>query len=542
MAPGASLGSWSLSNTNGDMSTYTTTVSFSTDGDYTLNIAGVDAATNAIQAPNYQGAATQDFTVDLTNPVLSVAYDNNDVRNGSYYNVARTGTITVIEQNFSDAGATVNATIDGTGFSSGSGWSTSGANHSSSIQFGTDGEYNLSVSYVDLAGNPANMLADDNFVVDLTAPVIEFGGAVQDRTAYAGEVMPVVLFHDRNYDSNGKTVTIEGYKNKQIPVSASYLSINDGEQGTVADLEHISSNDDVYVLTAKQTDLAGNETIETMMYSVNRFGSTWYLEGSSKNLVDAYYSNISQEVQIHEINVDEIIEYSVSLSHDGNLNTLAKLDGYQVLTSGDEASWYEYIYAFEGTNFQDEGLYEITVHTTDKAQNTSSNVSPRIGESACPISFVIDKTAPTIVLTGVEEGGRYSEESRTALIDIQDNTIIDGVDVYLNGNANPIASYSNEEIKAGNGKIQYSMQSSNETQELAIVAHDVAGNISERVSVADVFISASNIMIFGLSVPKTFLLGGGISVGLIIVIVAAVLIYMMLVSRKKKEKDTGAAD
>jgi hypothetical protein len=513
----------------------TGTIAYPDDGEYTLAVAGTDKAGNPAVV-TYEGVAPQDFIVDLTAPVLSVAYDNNNARNDRYYNAGRTGIVTVVEQNFSDAGATVSATRDGAAFSSGGGWSSSGTTHNSSIPFSTDGDYTLSASYTDLAGNPANTLPDDDFVVDLTAPVIEFGDAVTNRSAHADAVTPEVLFRDRNYDSSGKSIVIEGYKNRQVPVSVSYFAITDGEQGTVGDLEHVSGNDDIYVLTATQTDLAGNETIETIMYSVNRFGSTWYLDGSSKDLVDGYYANAAREVQIHEVNVNEVVEHSVSLSHDGNLSTLGTREGYRVLASGDDASWREYVYALEAQNFESEGLYEITVHSTDAVKNTSSNVSPRVAESACPVSFVIDKTAPAIVLTGVEEGGRYAEDSRTVVVDVQDNTAVDTLDIYLNGSAAPVASYSGEEVESSNGQVEYVMQASNTPQEFAVVARDVAGNTSDRMSVADIFISSSNIMIAELSVPRAGLVGGGISLLAIAAVVAGLLVAAALKKKKKKKE------
>jgi hypothetical protein len=528
--------SWGASHV-GDKATAGTsgTITYADDGEYTLNIAATDKAGNPATI-NYGGSAPQDFVVDLTAPVLSVAYDNNNVRNERYYNVARTGTITVVEQNFSDAGATISATRDGATFSTGTGFASAGTNHTSSIPFSTDGDYTLSVSYTDLAGNPANTLPTDEFVVDLTAPTIEFGEAVQDRTAYADVVTPEVLFRDRNYDSAGKNIVIEGYKNREISVSVSYAPITEGEQGTVADLAHISSNDDIYVLTATQVDLAGNESTENLMYSVNRFGSTWYLEGSSQELVEEYYANTVQELQLHEVNVNEVIEHAVSLSHEGNLNTLPQNEGYQVLASGDEESWHEYVYVFAGSNFQEEGLYEIAVRTTDAVQNTSSNVSPRVADSACPVNFVIDKTAPTIVLTGVEEGGRYAEESRTALIDVQDNTVIASVDVYLNGSAAPVASYSGDEIKTSNGQVEYAIQAANDVQDLAVVARDVAGNASERTGVSDVFISSSNIMILGVSVPRGMVMGGSAVLGLIVIGAAIAFLYSRFMPLGKKRR------
>ncbi|MDR2106592.1 MAG: hypothetical protein LBP24_04215 [Coriobacteriales bacterium] len=520
-----------------DTAGMTGTIAYLADGEYELAVTGADEAGNPAVV-RYEGEVPQSFIIDQTAPVLSVAYDNNNVRNERYYNAARTGTVTIVEQNFNNLDATVSATRDGEAFSAGSGWSSAGNTHSSSVSFATDGEYTLSASYTDLAGNPAQTVQGENFVIDLTAPAIEFAGAVQNHTAHTGVVIPEVLFHDRNYDINNRTISIEGQKNKQVPVGVSYTAITEGEQGTVGDLAHLSENDDIYVLTATQTDLAGNETTSSITYSVNRFGSTWYLDDSSRNLVDNYYSNTPQEVQLHEVNVNRVVEHSVSLSHDGDLNTLGAHDDYQVIARGSDIGWKEYVYVLGAENFKREGLYEITVLSTDEVQNTSSNVSPRVAESACPVSFVIDKTAPTIVLTGAEDGGRYDEESKTVTIDVQDNTAVDNVEIYLNGSAAPAASYSGQDLKEENGRVKYILQASSDPQELAVVAYDVAGNISDQTRISDILIGPSASAIIDPLPPLDPVVENSIGlaagVALSAVLVGTALLLLLFVRRRKQ--------
>ena len=45
-------------------------------------------------------AENKTFSIDTVAPVITVTWDNNDVRNGKYYNADRTATVTVKERNF----------------------------------------------------------------------------------------------------------------------------------------------------------------------------------------------------------------------------------------------------------------------------------------------------------------------------------------------------------------------------------------------------------------------------------------------------------
>jgi hypothetical protein len=546
MAPGATLGAWSLSDIDGDMSTYTATVSFSDDGDYMLDIAGTDAATNSIQPAIYQGVATRSFTVDLTSPVLSVAYDNNDVRNGRYYNAARTGTVTVVEHNFGlGEGATVNATRDGAGFSSGGGWAESGDTHTSSIPYSVDGEYTLHVEYTDLAGNPANVVPDDDFTVDLTAPTLEFLGEVQNMRAFnSAEITPLIAFRDQNYDVNGARVTLS--RVQQMTSSGTvnprdtYTLIANGQQ--VAINAHNSevgrTSDGIYTLTAAITDLAGNESEGFINYSINRFGSTWYIEPSSatQRMLDAYYTNAPATVEIHEINVNEVQNQQVRFANAGEVTNLLRGQGYTVSYSGADNQWKDYTYKLAASNFVAEGLYEVTIYSEDTAGNTSTNRAPKSDElnpaDSLPIDFVVDMTAPSIVLTGAEDNGRYTESERIIKINVEDNLALDTVDVYLNGSVVPSTSFSATDMKDLGNTAEFRVPTSGDFQVLRVSARDMAGNVSDDAVVRNILVNPSPLVQF---VRNTPVFAGSI-VG-VLALVVAVTFFSVLWYRRHKAKE-----
>lgn len=78
---------------NGDV--YTAEIEFIEAGDYTFDIKYTDRSGNV-----YDSYVKDEFTVDMTAPVISVAYDNNSAKNGDQFKADRTATIQIVEHNF----------------------------------------------------------------------------------------------------------------------------------------------------------------------------------------------------------------------------------------------------------------------------------------------------------------------------------------------------------------------------------------------------------------------------------------------------------
>lgn len=75
------IGEWKKTEGTGnqDDTKWTTTVTYSADGDYTFAIAYTDLANNACAGARYgDSAAPTEFTIDKTIPTVSVSYSNND--------------------------------------------------------------------------------------------------------------------------------------------------------------------------------------------------------------------------------------------------------------------------------------------------------------------------------------------------------------------------------------------------------------------------------------------------------------------------------
>jgi hypothetical protein len=148
------------------------------------------------------------------------------------------------------------------------------------------------------------------------------------------------------------------------------------------------SGDGIYVLEATATDKAGNSVVEAITYSVNRYGSTYYIEPGSRTqaLLDEFYSNsLPTHVEVHEINPDYLIEYSVSMEHDETMERLAEATGegsdvtaasaYSLATAGAANTWKDYTYMVGAPAFSADGVYALTFYSTDAAGNTSTSLT-----------------------------------------------------------------------------------------------------------------------------------------------------------------------
>ena len=78
---------------NGDETTWTATIAYEAEGDYTFSVSFKDDAGWKNYGVNYgDSAAPEAFTIDKTLPVVTVSYDNNSALNGNYYKAEITAT------------------------------------------------------------------------------------------------------------------------------------------------------------------------------------------------------------------------------------------------------------------------------------------------------------------------------------------------------------------------------------------------------------------------------------------------------------------
>ena len=542
----ANIGGWSSSSDIGvsDNATSTCQVAFPADGDYTFTLGCTDLAGNSTEY-----GQTDEFTIDKTVPEISVSYNNNSARNGNYYNEARTATVTVREHNFNaaDVKAAITASLEGRGISapSISGFSGSGDVHTATVTYGTDGDYTFDVEYTDMAGNAAADYTPDDFTVDLTEPEIEITD-VADKSANNDVVSPSVKATDVNYDSRNVTITITGAKNGKVNIGNVVSAIQNGQTVKFNDFAREDKMDDLYTLTAKAIDMAGNEKEESIIFSVNRYGSVYVLDTDTAEWLDVFtpdengedktyeytYINQEREIGVTEYNVDTIEQTQITVNRDGNIENLKEKTDYEVTSSGTEAQWKANHYVLKADNFATEGNYSVIFSTQDKAGNTMNNTSVKQNKNL-PIEFAVDKTAPTVVVSGVEDGGSYRSAEQTMTVDAKDNLALNEVVVSVDGTD---TIYETDILAESNGVIDMPIASANNFQQIEVTASDKAGNIQKMVSNGNeqkeslsVLVTPNIMVQYYMNKPLFY----GSIIG--IVAVAGLIIFLVVWKRRKNE-------
>ena len=483
--PSAQISDWSHIRGNGcegsknpedtghtDFCRWQSKVEFWQDGIYTFSFSTVDRAGNKSMYEN-----TNEFVIDQTKPELKVSYDNYDEKNEFYYRKPRTATIEVTEVNFraSDVVFSMTASHGGKQIPAPfvEEWKKEGEVYRTKICFADDGEYLLDVEVKDLAGNVSADYEEDHFIVDITAPEIKVFN-IENESANHGAVSPKVKCVDVNYDMEGTAWEVIGVKNGKVDLTASMKTTENGQEIQLEDFEHIPKMDDIYTMVVKSCDLAGNFSEHTILFSVNRFGSKYHFDEKTEKLVGEkgkYYTDKEQELVVYETNADRLENFEVTWNLNGKIRRLSEGKDFSVTESGGAKSWKQYTYRIFKENFKEEGNYILTIYSEDRAKNISDNRTK--GKN---IEFVVDKTRPEIIITGVEDYGKYREQEREVTIDVEDNVGISGIDIFLNEET---VFYTGTHLAETDGKIKLTVENSNQWQVLKVSAYDVAGNREE---------------------------------------------------------------
>ena len=456
---------------NGDTyRTYEMTYTFNDNFDYTVTADYTDLAGNS---DNYDNV--DEFTYDDIKPVISIELTGTSLESNEYFNDSRTATITVEEHNFNEAEFQLHmtATDNGTEIAapSISGFAANGDTHTATIVFDRDEEITISADYTDMAGNVADTLNEQKFVIDLTDPEIEIeqDSLIENKTYGKDEAaMPKILITDTNFSQNGVSIQLEGRKNGLIQAAVASETVPNGLLYTVSGIDE----DDVYTLTVNVTDMSGREQQYTRQFHVNRNGSSYAFGNALQTMNKTYVKAVGEDLYIVETNVDALTANKVTYSRGGMIAELKPETDYTVAVAENAYGWQEYTYRISQKVFSEEGEYKVILSSTDTAGNNSDNSSK---EQA--ISFVVDNTPPTQVITGVEDDGVYTQDSLDVTIEVYDNVAVNSVDITLNGVK---TTYNEEQITKENGKVYVNIPSDTKKQTLEVACIDYAGNEAQH--------------------------------------------------------------
>ena len=541
----AKIGNWTKTGT-GDQTVHRAEIPFNEDGTYTLKV--VSCKDDAGQAADPVGADV--FTIDMTAPVITVNYNNNDVQNDRYFKEPRVATITIKEQNFDENKVTITQTAAQGGVTPNVAWAHNGDTHVATLTYSVDGVYTFDITASDLAGNPSaeaafNGVAGKDFVIDTTyEDMVTIGGVANGKAYGYGETpIPTVQIGDINLDEYGIKLTgIQ--KGKTIDLTDQvYALLNAGAQevnGTFNIFQVVQDLDGIYTLSVYGLDKAGNEDREEVTFTVNRFGSVYvyndYLMGLIAN-GGARTPKLTEDLVITEYNAVKLLAGSlvIEITCDGrpleNPIYEATPEINDSVAVGD-SGWYQYRYTISKDNFTSDGVYKITVSSKDAAGNAAENNN----YEGMSITFRVDSTAPEITsIVGLEETIIDAAEV-TVKYTAYDTMGLKSIQVYVDGVlVDEVTDFSAD---LSNYSGSFTLTEKSAVQHVRIVVEDLSGNATDTDS--EYFVSAYEFhkdVTVSTNIFVRWYANKGLFWGSIGGLLAAAGLVIFLVAKKRKKND-----
>lgn len=595
---------------------YKATTVFSDDGDYTFGISAQDKAAHINNAAasdhkasnsdvlysssksesfNEQNDADRSidtsFTIDNTAPVVSVSYDNNEAQNDKYFKAGRTATITVNEHNFTTENNRITytrtSTKDGAVIEepSVSAWSRSGNTYTATINYSADGDYTFDMQVVDKAGNKCGNVnytgtAAKDFTVDKTTPTLIISGVENGKAyTYDDSVIPKIEFSDINFAGPPEITLMRAVIGQNQDVKNEIIGdvAFDSHGGSYTANEDtfkkVQQNDGIYTLSVNVKDKAGNAQSETVVFTINRFGSIYVLgDYLASELNGKYVKSIDDDLVITEYNPSKLEsdndKLQLVLTRDGAPITLNEGKDYTVSPEPNEnvalgeSGWYQYNYVIKRSVFVNNeessnqtsfinGVYKLYVSSEDEAGNKSESTSYEDSD----VLFRLDTTAPTIKSVSGLEKLAVNATNLPVKYEIFDAIGLKSIDVYyINENGEETVDHIESKDSTNNNTGSYLEDLTDyngsftigECQKAAvrIVAEDLAGNVTDTNNLDD---NAAESLGFN----KTITVSTNpfvrwyahtvifwVSIAVIIIAIAGLFFLIAVKKRKKDEQDT----
>ncbi len=324
----------------------------------------------------------EEIRIDMTPPEISISFDD-DGEEGPYYSHIRTAKITVRERNFDETGMMLDISSSEGSVPHISGWEHSAdagvsdfSVHTCSVIFSSDGDYSLSASCADMAGNVSLPVTAGEFTIDTICPVIKVDYDTNSENGYYNRPRTAVIdIYEKNFSPENVDMSFTALsdgKETFIPEVTEWETSGDRHRASVT-----YNADADYTFDISCSDLAGNAA---QPYGQDRFTVDTVpplIEGAM--ITDEYgrqktaYGNepVILEISITDLNFDT--------GRDGWKTDLVNLREKRQGTQQSDIP-YTVMPAENGVRIrmgdfdytkQTDGLYELTVHARDMADNSS---------------------------------------------------------------------------------------------------------------------------------------------------------------------------
>lgn len=284
---------WVITNTDENLAT-----EMKNTINITNNSNDIEVKVTLVDRASHESTKSYKLSIDKTKPEIEITYKNNDVQNGKYYQDDRTATVTVRELNLSTpAQFNITALCDKTDIKPSEqalaelikktydkknfekfhkeagedGKRTEYYEFIFEIPAKTQGDYEITASVTDNAGNKSDYNRVDRFSVDTTTPFITVtfdNDQSRNGNYFATKRTATITVTDRYFDATQSPVVINSTDNgdKISAPSQSGWSKQNGkyEQSCTVDF----SKDGKYSFTVDTTDLSGKQATQ---YTVSDF-------------------------------------------------------------------------------------------------------------------------------------------------------------------------------------------------------------------------------------------------------------------------------
>ncbi len=453
-----------------------------------VNVKMTDRAGNVTETPIV-------FSIDKTNPKIEVTYDNNadDTDNKDYYKEDRTATIEITERNFSEDDVIYAITNSDGVVPKISAWKTienkenpDATIHRATITYTADGDYTFDISYEDNADNKAPAVAQHEFTMDQTLPLVEVNYNEDESRAlnnnyYSRDRLATITIREHNFDASRVTVISEATDDgvtSTFPEISNWTTDGDTHTATIPYTE-----DGLYKFDIEYMDMAGNESEDYMEdeFYVDKTKPELKITGVENKSANKK-KQIVPVITYSDTNYDVTDGLKIELSA-VNQNELKIYGEFTEITNGR-------IFTFK--NMGEDDIYTLKATAIDYAGNKTSKL----------ITYSVNREGSVYNLDNLETiNGKYVQEeveivfTETNVDELKEDTI--QLKMTKNGMPmdlklkDPITKEGDYVIEpeANNGKNQWYKYTYKIDQELfkgdgrytvAVYSEDAAGNKNEN--------------------------------------------------------------
>ena len=268
----------------------------------------VTARDNAGNSSDPGDGGIRRFGIDTAGPEVKVSFDNNEVKNGRYFDRTRTAAVAVRERNFDMGKLQVKApgAVPGEWKQGPSGdpetWIME-------LRFPMDGSYTLDVTGTDALGNAAAVSytgeAPQEFTIDRMPPLLEImwdNTDARNGNYYNGARRATVRVTDLSFDDSYVKI---------LPFARSFRKVSEVRDDRIAgvipvyEAEIPFTEEGEWALNCLCMDLAGNTAVPLFEepFIIDRTAPKLYFDGSTVQEMGAYGAEISPALCCEEPNM-----------------------------------------------------------------------------------------------------------------------------------------------------------------------------------------------------------------------------------------------